>query len=212
MAETILLVAILFGGMTGQVRFHGPPPAPPPAAVVLRDKKTCGASQPDESVRIGAGGEIANVVIWAADVPLPAGTKPKSLVIDQQGCRFLPHVTVARPGDVVTFTNSDALLHTTHAYRDEVTAFNIALPSRDTRVPKTMKEPGAVKLGCDSGHDWMRAWIRVVDSSFVAVTGSDGRFSLEGLGPGKHTLHAWHEKLGEKEVSVDGDHVELSFP
>jgi hypothetical protein len=42
----------------------------------------------------------------------------------------------------------------------------------------------------------MVGFVRVVDSDFFAVTGSDGKFRLEGVPPGNWTIRAWHEEAG----------------
>jgi len=49
----------------------------------------------------------------------------------------------------------------------------------------------------------MEAWVVVLDHPFFAVTGADGQFEIPGLPPGKHTLVAWQERLGEREAEVE---------
>jgi len=44
-------------------------------------------------------------------------------------------------------------------------------------------------------------FIRVVDSPFFAVTASDGTFSIAGMPPGHHLLHAWHTRRSAKSPS-----------
>jgi hypothetical protein len=41
----------------------------------------------------------------------------------------------------------------------------------------------------------MEAWIMVLDHPLHATSGSDGKFKLKGLPPGKYTIEAWHEKF-----------------
>jgi hypothetical protein len=51
---------------------------------------------------------------------------------------------------------------------------------------------GVVKVGCNI-HDWMSGIILVLPTPWFARTDADGRFTLENLPDGKHTLVAWHE-------------------
>jgi len=46
----------------------------------------------------------------------------------------------------------------------------------------------------------------VLENPFFDVTRSDGAYSIKDLPPGKYTVHAWHEVLGEmeKEIEVTG--------
>ncbi len=58
-----------------------------------------------------------------------------------------------------------------------------------------------VPFKCDV-HNWMNAYVGVVDHPFFAVSGTDGAFSLSGLPPGTYTIEAVHEKLGRQTQSV----------
>jgi hypothetical protein len=48
----------------------------------------------------------------------------------------------------------------------------------------------------------MSAYINVLNHPFFAVSGADGTFTISGVPPGKYTLIAWHEKLGEKALEI----------
>ena len=58
-------------------------------------------------------------------------------------------------------------------------------------------------------HQWMHAWIGVVENPYFAVTGSDGAFDLKNLPPGDYTIAVWHETLGQQTKQV---HVAASQP
>ena len=51
-------------------------------------------------------------------------------------------------------------------------------------------------------HNWMRAWIGVVDHPYFGVTGTDGAFTLRNVPPGTYTVAVWQEKLGTEEQTV----------
>jgi uncharacterized protein (DUF2141 family) len=49
----------------------------------------------------------------------------------------------------------------------------------------------------------MNAFINISATPFFAVTDADGKFEIKGLPPGKYTLAAVHEKLGEQTISIE---------
>ena len=51
-------------------------------------------------------------------------------------------------------------------------------------------------------HDWMHAYIGVVDNPYFATTRDDGSFVLPNLPPGTYTVTAWHETLGTEQATV----------
>jgi hypothetical protein len=53
----------------------------------------------------------------------------------------------------------------------------------------------------------MVAFIVAVPTSYVAQPNPDGRFSIAGVPPGNYTLHAWHDRAGERtsDVTVAAD-------
>jgi hypothetical protein len=69
------------------------------------------------------------------------------------------------------------------------------------------------KAKCDV-HPWMSAWIVALDNPFFGASAEDGTYAIQGLPPGKYTLTAWHESLGQqkKEVTVTaGEPVTVDF-
>jgi len=70
-----------------------------------------------------------------------------------------------------------------------------------------------VPFKCD-GHNWMNAWVGVLNHPFYAVSGSGGTFDIQRLPPGTYTIEAWHEKLGTQTQMVTigpKETKELSF-
>jgi len=64
-----------------------------------------------------------------------------------------------------------------------------------------------LRFKCDV-HPWMFAWVSVFDSPYFCVSGSDGKFVIKNVPPGKYTVEAAHRKLGiqTQDVEVkDGD-------
>jgi plastocyanin len=184
------------GEVTGSVSFAGTAPDLKPL-LVTRDGAACGTSVPDESLEVSKG-KLANVVVTVKGAP----TRPGAIqvVLDQQRCRYRPHVQAAAVGSGLQIVNSDPVLHNVHGYLGQATTFNVAMPVRDQKVTKVLARLGAVRVTCDV-HAWMGAFVVVVDGP-AAVSGADGSFTIKDVPPGTYTVTAWHEKLGEKTAQL----------
>ena len=191
------------GNIAGRISFEGP--APKPAPVRMDSDPNCanpGAT--DEAVVVGANGGLQNVFVYVKDglgdlrFPVPA----RAAVMDQQGCRYMPHVLGAQVGQPVEIVNSDPTLHNVHAIPTANQEFNTGQPIKGMKSTHTFSTKEVmVPFKCDV-HGWMRAYIGVLDHPFFAVTGPDGTFSLKGLPPGTYTVEAWHETLGTQTQTV----------
>lgn len=165
--------------------------APRPIRVTI-DAKVCGMELPDESIVVGAGGALANVVVTLKGVKA-AVPYPDPQVVNEK-CRFLPRVQLARPGASARTSSNDALLHTTNAQQDGGrTLFNVGLPVPGMVVTRALNGAGLVRITCNT-HTWMRGYVMVTDD-IAAVTGADGRFQLIGVPAGTYELVVWHEAL-----------------
>jgi hypothetical protein len=183
------------GELRGVVRLQGPPPALAPLETT-KERAICGDSVPDEAVQ-AAGGMLRNVVVTVKGVPAPP---PGKGVLDQRGCRYLPHVQALPVGSTLEVVNGDPTLHNVHGYLGQATAFNLAMPSKDSRLARQLKKPGLVVVRCDV-HAWMSAYVWVVDGP-AAVSGETGAFAIAQIPPGTYEVTAWHEKLGERKGTV----------
>lgn len=191
--------AALAGEVKGVVRFQGAPPPPRPPQETGQDVTTCGASVPDESLLVSGGG-VENVLV-RVEVP---GVKapPRTVVLDQRRCRYVPRAQVAPTGSTLELRNGDPILHNVHGWLGVATAFNVPMPIPGGKTPRTLSRPGLVRVGCDV-HAWMAASILVTDTPFAGVTGKGGAFELQDVPPGRWQAVAWHERLGEKRVIVE---------
>jgi hypothetical protein len=193
----------------GTVRFEGE--VPEPGQIDTTAVKECAAQHPgglfDDSLLVAAG-RLANVVVWVKPGPgqeLPAPPPSATpAVLDQKGCRYLPHVLAVQVGQPVVVKNSDPFLHNVHALSFNNPPFNFGQPTRDPvgRTVGPLKVAEVFRIKCDV-HPWMSAYVHVVDHPYFAVSGEDGTFKIPGTLPdGAYTLVAWHEKLGEKQIEV----------
>ncbi len=184
------------GDVSGSVTFTGSVPTPKPLSVT-RDETACGQTVPDERVEV-TDGRLANVVVTVVGAPANPGRT--TVVLDQRGCRYRPHVQAAPVGSEIVIVNSDPVLHNVHGYFGPATTFNVAMPLKGQKVDKKLDKPGVVRVKCDV-HDWMGAFVLVVDGP-SAVTSADGRFKITGVPPGNYFVTAWHEALGERKTQV----------
>lgn len=185
--------ALANGTVSGVVHLEGPAPKLAPHAVT-KDAPTCGRDAPNESVVVGKGGCLRNVVVFVKDAHFDGKPSPVAgAALDQKQCRYAPHVQALTVGTPLSLMNNDAILHNIHANASDMTVFNVAMPIKGQKVPVPMRKPGLMKLQCDAGHAWMNGWIYVFDHPYFAVTGTDGTFTIKDVPPGDHMLELWHE-------------------
>ncbi|WP_176063213.1 carboxypeptidase regulatory-like domain-containing protein [Anaeromyxobacter diazotrophicus] len=184
------------GDVVGTVTFQGAP-APLPAAPVTKDGATCGASQPDESLKVSPAGRVALAVVEVEGAPRPP---PVRAALGQDRCRFAPHVQAVPAGSTLEVANGDPILHSVRGWAGRRSRFELALASRGDRAEAALERPGVIQVRCDV-HAWMIAYV-VVTAGPAAVSGDDGTFAVRGVPPGEYTVRAWHERLGERTLRV----------
>ncbi len=191
------------GTIEGRVVHHGTPPALAPVPV-WKHREFCGAERVPAALRIGPGGAVADALLVLEGDGLFGGVAPGRVQLDNRDCEFAPRVQMAPVGSELEVLSSDPILHTAHAYLDGAeTLFHVALPVFLSRRTVRLTRPGLVRLECDVGHTWMRAFIWVTATGFAAVSDGDGRFQLRGVPPGRYRLRVWHEVLGERWQAVN---------
>jgi plastocyanin len=211
----LLSTSSLAGGtVTGKATFTGA--APKPAEVNSNADPACKGAR-DEAVLLGKDGKtLQNVLVRVVDAPASSSsaTPPAPVIIQQQGCLYIPRVSGAVPGQQVLVRNGDETLHNVHGYQGKKTLMNRAQPPGAKEITVT-PPTGAdvVQLKCDI-HPWMLANIVVSPSPWFAVTGADGSFHLDGVPAGTWKIEAWHETFGLKTGQVkveDGKPATVSF-
>jgi plastocyanin len=196
------------GALTGRVRFTGAKPVNPKIDMseepACKDKyKTTPPAA--EAVVVNANGTLANVFVYVKS-GLPASAKYQApatpVVIDQDGCRYHPHVLGIMVGQNLEIRNSDPVLHNIKAKPVKNRPFNVSQPTAGMKTMRTFATSEVmVPLECNV-HGWMNAFLGVLPHPFYAVTGADGSFSIKGLPPGTYTVEAWHEKYGTQTATV----------
>ena len=160
-----------------------------------------GAAGLAATVRDGGGNPIADAVIYAVPrthKPPPPETPPQA-VIDQVRARFTPFVTAVRAGTEIVFPNADQIGHNVYSLTQRKT-FELPL-SRDVRAPPVrFDEPGVAVLGCNI-HDWMVAYVMVLETPYFGVTDATGATVLRGLPVDSYDVWVWHPGLAVSEAT-----------
>lgn len=149
-------------------------------------------------VRDSSGAAIENAVVYAE--PESKASHPMApAIIEQRGKQFNPLVSVIQTGTDVTFPNFDSVRHHVYSFSPAKT-FELKLYSGVPSNPVKFDKPGTIVLGCNI-HDYMVAFIHVVDTPYFAKTDKMGRVTLRNLPSGNYTLKAWHYALAkEKDI------------
>jgi len=204
------------GTITGTVKFDGTAPKLRPLKMDADPGCAKKHSSPvmSELLVLGDGNTMGNIFIRVKDVPGNHSTPSEPVVLDQNGCKYIPHVLGVMVGQKFLIKNSDGLLHNVHSLPKINQGFNRAMPGAVTEAEFTFdKKELMFKIKCDV-HPWMNAYVGVMTHPFYDVTGKDGKFEIKGVPAGTYEIEAWHEKLGTRTASVtvgDSDTKTLDF-
>lgn len=202
------------GSIAGTVTFTGTPPKMRP--IDMSKEPSCASQHATpvmtETVVTGAGNTVENTVVYisAGDQPSPAPTTPARY--DQKGCQYLPHVAAFQAGQPLEIYNDDQTSHNIHPLATVNAEWNKSQPPGTPPIKASYDKPEFIAVKCNV-HPWMHGYFAVMGTAHFAVTGSDGKFSISGLAPGKYTVTAWHEKFGTatQEVTVAAGEAAANF-
>lgn len=160
----------------------------------------------DESLVVGKKNGVANVVIWAAskDIPwtAPDDLDKRPVTIKLKNGNFTPRVSVAAVGQPVRVENHDPVgFHfRVDPSRPRNKPVNQLLKPKSADAPLRLiwneAEARPAKYESNLGP-WATGLLFVHSNSFVAISGSDGSFSIPDLPPGEWEFRAWHERQGD---------------
>ncbi len=185
------------GTLEVDVKYSGPPQIE--MVKVTRDRQRCGTEIAVEKVVVGPNRGLAHAVVSVPSAQ--GGPMRRKAVVDQQGCRFVPHVTAMNPGDL-ELRNSDGILHDVHTYSTANPSINRPQAKSRKVMTEKLEKPEIVKLTCDI-HTWMLGWVAVLPTAYFGVTDESGAVRLDGVPAGTQTVEVWHEALGRQAKDVD---------
>jgi hypothetical protein len=190
------------GVVRGVISFKGSVPKLP-SLDMTQDPGCPTQPQPSEAIAV-KNSKLANVFVYVKD-GLPQGkfaVPSEPAVLDQKGCRYLPHVIGIMAGQPLKILNSDTADHNIHDLPRNNAEWNQSQMPTDPPIVKTFAHPEMmIPLQCNQ-HPWMRAYVSVLPHPYFAVSGADGSFQIKDLPPGEYTLVAVHEKFGEQTIKV----------
>jgi plastocyanin len=193
------------GSFAGRVLLDGPAPAN--AQIQMSADPFCiRANEGGAAFEsfVSKDGGLGNVFVYIKDglgsywVDVP----PEPVKLDQNGCRYTPHVLGVRAGQTLEVSNSDETMHNVHALATVNGDFNFGQPIKGQKDRKTFASQEVMVTFKCNVHPWMNAYAGVVNHPYFAVTASEGSFRLKDVPAGTYTLEAWHEKLGTQTQTV----------
>jgi len=187
--------------VSGTVKLDGT--APKPAKIDMSQDPACKGANESENI-VAKDGDLANVFVYVKDGLGNRTFAPptEAATIDQQGCRYHPHVLGVMTGQNIEIKNDDMTTHNIHPTPADNREWNESQPPKSAPLEKNFaREEILLPVKCNQ-HPWMKMYVNVVKSPFFAVTGPDGKYEIKGLPPGDYTLGFVQEKLGTQEQKV----------
>ena len=204
------------GNISGMVMIDGEMPAA--EELMMNSDPVCAMSATDtmSNTFIGSNGHLGNVFVYVKEglegQSFPAATE--TVTLNQEGCRYTPHVFGVQVGQTIQIVNGDPTLHNIHATPAVNDEFNMGQPIQGMTFERTFDSPEVmVPFKCDV-HGWMNAYVGVLDHPYFATTGLDGMFDISSLPPGDYVIEAWHESLGSQTQNITvttGGTAEIAF-
>lgn len=159
----------------------------------------------------GAPAEDAAVVVEPINAAMPK--RRASATIAQLDREFMPYVTIVQTGTAIDFPNRDPIKHHLYSF-SPAKSFEVKLYAGKPSRPIVFDKPGEVALGCNI-HDWMEAYVLVVDSPYFAKTDDKGQARIANIPPGRYRLKLWHPRQKNepplREISIGSAPAKLEL-
>jgi plastocyanin len=154
----------------------------------------------------------AVVSLQPIDAPSPVTPPGAPQEIVQQGKEFLPFVTAVVVGTTVTLPNRDKVEHQVYSL-SEAKKFELPLYKPGKAGTVVFDRAGVVTLGCNI-HDWMLAYVVVLDTPWFAKSDASGAASVSAPA-GRYRLAIWHPRLAQpltREITLPVDAASPPLP
>lgn len=215
------LPAQQWGDLSATFVYDGELPKEVPLQIT-KDVEFCGKFHViDESLVVNAENKgIPNVFAYLylgrdekPPKPHPSyeATAKATVKLDNNCCRFDPHVVLLQTTQTLLLANSDEIGHNC-----KIDTLNPLNPPINYTIPAKGKiehkflfaERLPARVSC-SIHPWMSAWLLIRDNPYMAVSDAKGKLTIKNLPVGKWTIQFWHEKAGfVSETTQDGKKTE----
>jgi plastocyanin len=162
------------------------------------------AASLEVTVTTPAGAPVEDAAIVVTPVSGGVPKRLSTLSITQKDREFIPYLTIVQTGTAVQFPNKDPFKHHVFSFSPAKT-FQIKLYAGQPSQPVIFDKPGEVAIGCNI-HDWMEAYVLVVDSPYFAKTTGQGRAVIAGLPAGRYHLRLWQPS---QKAEVPQSEIEL---
>ena len=166
-------------------------------------------------VRDTRGAPVAEAVVWVTPIGSKIPQKLMPAIVAHQNKQFVPYVTAVQVGTTINLPNLDDVKH--HAYSfSPAKKFELPLYAGTPEAPLLFDKPGIVTIGCNI-HDWMTAYVCVVETPFFAISGADGRVQLRNLPAGAYRAEVWQPRLKGQPAdyaqpfTIQNEAVKLAF-
>jgi hypothetical protein len=222
-----------WGTIKGQVIYAGDQAPAPMELKVDKDQAHCLANDKklfDETWVVNKKNKgVRYVFIWLEDPadpksPLPIHPKLKDLPkeppeMDQPQCQFVPHALAMRAGQVLLAKNSSPIQHNFNYGGHPLVnpGGNFLMPPKCKPIPTNVLKADRLPITVQCNiHGWMKAWVRVFDHPYYAVTDEDGKFEIPLAPAGSYQVKVWlggygwmgrNEKKATVAVTVPADGV-----
>lgn len=167
------------------------------ALLVVAGQVNAGSLDARVSTPAGKAVEDTAVVLEPVSDVLPGS--PAAATIAQQDREFIPFLTIVQAGAAIEFPNRDPFKHHVYSF-SRAKPFELKLYAGKPAKPLIFDKPGEVALGCNI-HDWMEAYVLVVNTPYFAKTAVNGHAIVDNVPPGRYRLKLWHP-LQKKEAPL----------
>jgi len=150
------------------------------------------AGDVEATVTMPTGQPLPDAAVGLEPVAGYARAAPPMVTIVQRDRELIPYMTVVPVGTAIEFPNQDPFKHHLYSFSPAKT-FELKLYAGKPERPVVFDKPGAVALGCNI-HDWMEAYVLVVDTPYFAKTDARGRARIAHVPPGSYRLRWWHPR------------------
>jgi hypothetical protein len=193
------------GSVQGTVRVSGDPA--PEAGT--RIPSSCSKAEPiyGKVFREGPGREAADVMVAVTGYEAFVPAREPAVKVAIKDCAFDTRTVVVTFGQRIEVTNADpSQAFVPYLLGDPSPAHMVAVPGSREPVKLYPARVGRYVLADELNHPWMKAEVFVLKYATHSVTGTDGRYRIDGLPVGKLRVSAFLPAIGvssERDVTVE---------